>query len=693
MSAFLFSSSPAGKRSKHSRSPTPAGRHDHQEQQQQQQIQSPEATPLRSRGRGAALLPLTTHDTSTTPTTRRLRPRGGTHNKFLAGGMNVDHKLKRTRRRQPRRNYDYYNCYGIIRHHPRRAVVGGLAAILLFVIIWHEVVPAGTRTLLFHSSSNSYRLPPITDPSIHLPPIEYTRALIAEREKQRRSSSSSSSSRESSSYSTARRAILERLAPAWFHRNDPDYHSDQAQKTTATAAAAAGDEKDGTAQEEEKEVIVANQQQEEKKLSGGPDEALPTLPEQHHHDTEDIQSPPLPLPALHRQLRTLDNMDDYPISSACATTSLEDETTTTPLSVTLVIQTSPDRLWILQETCQRWSSHPIVVVVAVDHADDGAGSGGGEGGGEASSSTAAMISAAQTACGAHLDLVVHRLLEDDNPSSPYPVNVLRNLGLDRVRTSHVLVSDIDFVPSLHLDDTILHYVQHRADHDALVVPAFQRVLKPPCTTADECQHHLASNSSFLPRTFEELQQCVHERNECIVFQDDNNWEGHSSTGSKQWLERKFFETNNDEKPTTTTTTTPRQLHCFDSLRYEPYVVLRWCPAPSATTTSQQRPVVAPYYDERFHGYGKNKIQLIAHLRLLGYQFFVLPEGFIVHNPHVPSSSKRQWENQHQSTLHHDMDRLYESFLQALVNKYYQQHQGEIVGQCHHQQQDNKRHLS
>jgi Glycosyl-transferase for dystroglycan len=298
---------------------------------------------------------------------------------------------------------------------------------------------------------------------------------------------------------------------------------------------------------------------------------------------------------------------------------------------------------------------------------------------------------------------VHRL-DEDELSSPYPVNVLRNIGLDHVRTSHVLVSDIDFVPSLNLDDTILHYVQHHRaddDHDAIVVPAFQRVVKPPCTTADECQHHLASNSTFLPRTFEELQQCVNERKECIVFQDDNNWEGHSSTGSKQWLERKFFDTNNDEKPTTTTTTTttnPRQLHCFDSLRYEPYVVLRWCPAPSVTTTtatsSQQRPVVvAPYYDERFHGYGKNKIQLIAHLRLLGYRFFVLPEGFIVHNPHVPSRSKREWENRHQSTLHHDMDRLYESFLQALVDKYYTQHQGEIVGQCHQQQQDSKRHLS
>jgi hypothetical protein len=42
--------------------------------------------------------------------------------------------------------------------------------------------------------------------------------------------------------------------------------------------------------------------------------------------------------------------------------------------------------------------------------------------------------------------------------------------------------------------------------------------------------------------------------------------------------------------------------------------------------------IVPYYDERFHGYGKNKIQHVAHLRVMGYQFAILPEGFIVHYP-------------------------------------------------------------
>ena len=136
----------------------------------------------------------------------------------------------------------------------------------------------------------------------------------------------------------------------------------------------------------------------------------------------------------------------------------------------------------------------------------------------------------------------------------------------------------------------------------------------------------------------------------------------------------------------------RTIPCFDSLRYEPYVVIRWCPSSSdekSTTTSSNIVPVAPYYDERFHGYGKNKIQLISHLRFMGYQFAVLPSGgFIVHNPHVESSSKAVWNNVHEHALHHTMDALYQSFLNELVSIYLTHvknggiEPNDIVGACH-----------
>ena len=108
----------------------------------------------------------------------------------------------------------------------------------------------------------------------------------------------------------------------------------------------------------------------------------------------------------------------------------------------------------------------------------------------------------------------------------------------------------------------------------------------------------------------------------------------------------------------------REITCFDSVRYEPYVVLRWCP----TTTSRSQ-ISAPYYDERFHGYGKNKIELVSHLRLGGWRFSVLPEEFIVHHPHAESAAKRYWLDTGVSGLHRDMDRLYPRFLEELVEKY------------------------
>jgi hypothetical protein len=90
------------------------------------------------------------------------------------------------------------------------------------------------------------------------------------------------------------------------------------------------------------------------------------------------------------------------------------------------------------------------------------------------------------------------------------------------------------------------------------------------------------------------------------------------------------------------------------LRYEPYVILRRCP-----TTSP--------FAEAFTGYGKNKIQHIAHLRFRGFHFSVLPpEAFLIHYPHPTSKSKRSWmEHGRQEASQgwrEKMDDLYSRFM-------------------------------
>ena len=89
---------------------------------------------------------------------------------------------------------------------------------------------------------------------------------------------------------------------------------------------------------------------------------------------------------------------------------------------------------------------------------------------------------------------------------------------------------------------------------------------------------------------------------------------------------------------------PRPIPCFDSARYEPYLVLANTPAVR--------------FDARFAGYGKNKIEQITRLRYAGYAFSVLPLGFLVHAPHPWSSSKRRWMKQGRGE--HETDALYKN---------------------------------
>ena len=311
----------------------------------------------------------------------------------------------------------------------------------------------------------------------------------------------------------------------------------------------------------------------------------------------------------------------------------------------------------------------------------------------------------------------------------YPVNRLRNVGLDLVSTSHVLMIDVDFVPSQGLDSLIRKSTSTSTDtalndnkqhkHTALVVPAFERRAPPRCLTADDpisCFSNLLrkGGGKFLPRTLEELKECYfggkeggtnknddkNEGKNCVVFQSEFNWDGHSTTRSGEWIHEHWYDDddddedeendngNNKNKNSDNDEKAFRKIPCFHTARYEPYVVLEWCPrvAPAAVPGVQQQPI-APYYDERFYGYGKNKIELVSHLRRSGYEFRVLPKGFIIHNPHPESKTKETWNNNgsngnngnHNSggDLHSTMDALYGTFMKELDKMYQDIHEGTV----------------
>jgi Glycosyl-transferase for dystroglycan len=468
--------------------------------------------------------------------------------------------------------------------------------------------------------------------------------------------------------------LFEQIAPNFFHRNDVPPQKDNNAKAQPKGNQQHQQQQKATSKGDTTEKKSAN----DNKNGKGQPEPLRTVAPMNKvsNQTKDISTENPKRRAGARKLVTVEH-----ISGAARTIHTMDalganhsSCTRIPLTeserdwaTTLVIQTSVNRLWIVKETCHRWKD-PIVVVVfissdpqAKDHQLD---------------VVKDFYSTTTTSC-SDLELLQYMASDAESDIGNYPVNRLRNLGLDRVRTSHILILDVDFVPSRNLDETIragltqqqMVRTQHpelnlaSEDRQALIVPAFERVPPQPCDTETACGAYLLANSSFLPQTFSDLKDC-HAKKDCSVFQSQVSWDSHYSTRSQSWLEEKWYYHNDDGEKRNL-----KSLDCFHSLRYEPYVVLRWCPRLADPTASSSSTPVAPYYDERFYGYGKNKIELISHLRFMGYQFAILPEGFIVHNPHPESAVKQTWNNRDGSTLHSTMDKLYPDFLKEIQTKY------------------------
>ena len=354
---------------------------------------------------------------------------------------------------------------------------------------------------------------------------------------------------------------------------------------------------------------------------------------------------------IEKMPRTLFNKDTHHQFSSCPKAGVKN------ISVTLVIQTTFDRIKLLYLTCKRLNSSSLIVSVYLTQD-------------EYHNEWDGVKKEYENLCN-NVQFVPYISKSNEERTLSYPINSLRNKALDLVTSSHVLVIDIDMIPSENLDEAILESIdlaiERRADddgdagidpHDAIVVPAFERKLKndTKCGTLEKCHDLIEKDQYFIPKNMKELKEKIVEE-ECIIFQSENNWEGHHSTNTKQWIQ---------------SSKTLRTIDCFDSLRYEPYVIIPWC---ALKSNAEQMIMKAPgprspYYDERFFGYGKNKIQQIAHLRRRGYHFMVMPPtGYLTHFPHPISSTKKIWNDKKSFDLHAKMDKLYPRYLDELDDVY------------------------
>ena len=420
----------------------------------------------------------------------------------------------------------------------------------------------------------------------------------------------------------------------------------------------------------------------------------------------------------HTLLNNLKNDNLFPFHSCDTTYHPQQEKK--PISITLVIQTSMERLFLLQETCQhRWKHHPIIIVVYTHHQQQQH---------EEIAQYEKYKTHLESIC-KHVTFLTYtptmttRLLlqqqqhdsKDKQDSTSlsslvsmmYPINELRNIGLEHVQTSHVLVLDIDFIPSMDLDlviEKMLFRQQQQEEEDvafhtenknriAWVIPA----LEYKDTTEHELNRSFLRTSSIqnnkddgnpislVPQNIQQLYTCYYQEKKCSIFQDTLNWEGHSTTRTETWLQYQYQQQQQqvaklekEEEPlenqerldvekkssNVVKEISSSIISCFDSPRYEPYIVIPWC-----STTIPTSPW-SPFYDERFYGYGKNKIQYVQHVRFSGYEFHVLPmDGYIIHYPHEISKVKDIWNRKEEYDLHEQMDRLYPQFLQELSIMY------------------------
>ena len=200
----------------------------------------------------------------------------------------------------------------------------------------------------------------------------------------------------------------------------------------------------------------------------------------------------------------------------------------------------------------------------------------------------------------------------------YPINYLRNVALDHLLTKYAFLLDVDFLPMRDLHEYLLEATHVLgAEKRALVVPAFEthlyKVELPPNKTVLLKMVDTGSVQSF---RFTEWPQ------------------GHSPTNYKHW----------------SIATRPYRINWATD--FEPYVVL-------------QRPF--PRYDNRFVGFGWNKVSHIMELHHAGYEFVVLPDAFIIHMPHSPSLDISNFRS---STLYRDcLQILKKEFQKELYSKY------------------------
>ena len=152
----------------------------------------------------------------------------------------------------------------------------------------------------------------------------------------------------------------------------------------------------------------------------------------------------------------------------------------------------------------------------------------------------------------------------------------------------------------------------KEDKNVCIVPSWEYIMEPnaQCNTFQNCIERIYT---LLPGTKQELRRCVEDRF-CFCFRESSNTHVVPPPLShvQNYHTDDWFDLPSD--------TYVRELPCMFNDVQEPYVFVKRSPS-------------LPRFDERFVDYGKNKVQFVSHLRMLGYKYYVLSQSFAIDVPH------------------------------------------------------------
>lgn len=284
------------------------------------------------------------------------------------------------------------------------------------------------------------------------------------------------------------------------------------------------------------------------------------------------------------------------------------------LAITAVVQISfhPTKLQRLLDLASRWGDGYISVILYV--CDE-----------ESPSSVLEHLESYVKEHASFFEKTVIQIVTDRRPkaSRQYPINILRNMGVENAPTDHVIVLDVDLVPNVGAyADLVKHLSLNTVSREktALILPSFERSLAKDEDESSpiEAFHIPDTKSVLIPHIVmpengdDDINDDINDgsvaEGKISPFHVENFPPGHGPTKFEKWI----------------TTLNPYQVEYAP--RFEPYFVVN------------KQNGLPPFW-EYFQGYGFNKWSWVAELHAAGWKFIVAPNSFLVHIDHDYSTNK------------------------------------------------------